>query len=163
MGGFMAKGAVGSIVGVIVLLLAVFVIGMRWKLSPVLNAVRRINRSVTNPRVMRTAGTAGETTSVIQHVGRKSGRAYQTPVDVVPTKNGFLVALPYGTRADWLRNVLAAGSATVTSNGERIDVDRPTVVATADVADQIPRGQRRTLRLFGVTECLHLERASSQA
>jgi hypothetical protein len=51
MGGFMAIRAVGSIAGVIVLLLAAFVIGMRFKLAPVLNAVRRFNRSVTNPRV----------------------------------------------------------------------------------------------------------------
>jgi hypothetical protein len=64
MGGFMAIRAVGSIAGVIVLLLAVFVIGMRFKLAPVLNAVRRFNRSVTNPRVLRTAGAAGEQTSV---------------------------------------------------------------------------------------------------
>jgi deazaflavin-dependent oxidoreductase (nitroreductase family) len=157
----MLKLVGGSITGVIVLLLALLVVGMRWKLSPVLDAVRRINRSVTNPRALRTAGSAGEQTSIIQHVGRKSGRTYQTPVDVVPTRTGFLVALPYGTQADWLQNVLAAGSATVVTDGERLDVDGPTIVATADVADQIPRGQRRTLRLFGVTECVHLRRASA--
>jgi deazaflavin-dependent oxidoreductase (nitroreductase family) len=157
----MAKRIAAAAVGVIVLPVALLVVGMRWKLSPVLDAVRRMNRSVTNPRVMRTAGSAGEQTSVIHHVGRKSGRAYATPVDVIPTRTGFLIALPYGTQADWLRNVLAAGSAAVVTNGERLEVDTPTIVATADVADLIPARTLRTLRLFGVDECLHLERASS--
>lgn len=141
--------------------LALLVAGMRWKVPPVLNGVRRLNRSLTNPRVMRTAGSAGTQTSVIHHFGRTSGRAYETPVDTLPTGTGFLFALPYGTRADWLRNVLAAGSATIVANGERIAVDRPRLVATADVAGEIPDRTLRTLRLFGVTECLRLERVSA--
>ena len=87
---------------------------------------------------MRTAGSAGTQTSVIRHVGRTSGRTYQTPVDIITTGDGFLIALPYGTRADWVRNVLAAGSATIVSQGESIDVDEPIIAATAEVADQIP-------------------------
>jgi deazaflavin-dependent oxidoreductase (nitroreductase family) len=149
---------VGTLVGAVVVVLALLVAGMRWKLPPVLDAVRRLNRSVTNPRVMRTAGTEATQTSVIQHVGRTSGRTYETPVDIIETATGLLIALPYGTRADWLRNVLAAGSATVITHGERVDVDRPTIVATADVAGQIPAKTLRTLRLFGVNQCLHLEK-----
>jgi deazaflavin-dependent oxidoreductase (nitroreductase family) len=157
----MAKWIVGLVAAVVAVPLALLVVGMRWKLSPVLDAVRRMNRSVTNPRVMRTAGSAGEQTSVIHHIGRKSGRAYATPVDVIPTRTGFLIALPYGKQADWLRNVLAAGSATVVTDGDRLEVDAPTIVATADVADIIPSRTMRTLRLFGVDECLHLEKTSS--
>jgi deazaflavin-dependent oxidoreductase (nitroreductase family) len=108
--------------------------------------------------VMRTAGTEATQTSIIEHVGRKSGRTYETPVDAIPARTGFLIALPYGTRADWVRNVLASGSATVVTQGDRVDVDRPTVVATADVAGQIPAKTLRTLRLFGVKQCLHLEK-----
>jgi deazaflavin-dependent oxidoreductase (nitroreductase family) len=159
----MAKWVAGLVVVVLVVPLALLVAGLRWKLSPVLTTIRRMNRSVTNPRVMRTAGSAGTPTSVIQHIGRKSGRAYATPVDIVPTRTGFLIALPYGTQADWLRNVLAAGSATVVTNGERLAVGGPTVVATADVADLIPGRTLRTLRLFGVNECLHLEKEPSSA
>jgi deazaflavin-dependent oxidoreductase (nitroreductase family) len=157
----MAKWVSGLVVVVLVVPLALLVAGLRWKLSPVLTTIRRMNRSVTNPRVMRTAGSTGTQTSVIQHIGRKSGRAYATPVDIVPTRTGFLIALPYGTQADWLRNVLAAGSATVVTNGERLAVGWPTIVATADVADLIPGRTLRTLRLFGVDECLHLEKEPS--
>ena len=154
-----AATVAATLVGVGALSLALLVAGMRWKLPAVLDIVRRLNRSVTNPRVMRTAGTDATQTSVIQHVGRTSGRAYETPVDTIPAPTGFLIALPYGTRADWVRNILASGSATVVAHGERFEVDRPTIVATADVAGQIPAKTMRTLRLFGVNQCLHLEKS----
>jgi deazaflavin-dependent oxidoreductase (nitroreductase family) len=125
--------------------------------QPALDVIRRMNRSVTNPRVMRTAGTPETQTSVIEHVGRVSGRTYQTPVEIIDSPTGLLIALPYGTRADWVRNVLAAGSATVVTQGRRIGVGRPSIVATADVADLIPKRTMRMLRLFGVGQFLHLE------
>jgi deazaflavin-dependent oxidoreductase (nitroreductase family) len=151
---------VGAVVGIAVVLLSVLVAGMRWKLSPVLDTVRRMNRTLTNPRVMRTAGSAGTQTSVIRHAGRTSGRTYETPVDIIRTGDGFLIALPYGTRADWVRNAIAAGSATIVSQGESIDVDAPIIAATAEVEGQIPAKTLRTLRLFGVTECLQLQRSA---
>jgi deazaflavin-dependent oxidoreductase (nitroreductase family) len=152
-----AVTAVVTIVGVAAVAFALLVAGMRLKLPLVLDAVRRLNRSLTNPRVMRTAGTAGTETSVIAHVGRTSGRAYQTPITIIDAKTGFLIALPYGTRTDWVRNVLAAGSATIIADGERIAVDRPSIVATEDVAELIPQRTLRTLSVFGVKQCLHLE------
>jgi deazaflavin-dependent oxidoreductase (nitroreductase family) len=154
-----AVAVAAALLGVGVVSLALLVAGMRWKLPAVLDIVRRLNRSLTNPRVMRTAGTDATQTSVIQHVGRTSGRAYETPVDTIPGTTGFLIALPYGTRADWVRNVLASGSATVVTRGDRVDVDRPSIVATADVEGQIPAKTLRTLRLFGVNQCLHLEKS----
>ena len=114
----------GTVVGIAVVLLSVLVAGMRWKLPPVIDAVRRMNRSLTNPRVMRTAGSAGTQTSVIRHEGRTSGRTYETPVDVITTADGLIIA------------------------------------ATAEVAGQLPARTLRTLSLFGVSECLHLQRSA---
>jgi len=151
--------AVSALLGVAAVLVVLLVAGLRWQVTPVVDTVRRMNRTVTNPRVMRTAGTAGTQTSVIEHIGRTSGRTYETPVDIIETTTAILIALPYGTRADWLRNVLAAGSATVVSGGERVDVEQPRVVATADVAGLIPTRTMRTLRLFGVKNCLRLEKS----
>lgn len=150
---------IGTLFGAVLVLLGLLVAGMRWQVSPVVNTVRRMNRSLTNPRVMRTAGNAGTQTSVIEHVGRRSGKTYETPVDIIETTTRLLIALPYGARTDWLRNVLAAGSATVVSGGERIPVERPAVVATADVEELIPVRTLRTLRLFGVSQCLSLEKS----
>ncbi len=147
----------GTLIAAVVGFLGVLLVGLRWQVQPALDVIRRMNRSVTNPRVMRTAGTPETQTSVIEHVGRVSGRTYQTPVDIIDSPTGLLIALPYGTRADWVRNVLAAGCATVVTQGRRIGVGRPSIVATADVADLIPKRTMRMLRLFGVGQFLHLE------
>lgn len=159
MGKRVFAGVLGAPIGAVIVFMGLLVAGLRWQLTPVVDAVRHVNRSVTNPRVMRTAGSAGTQTSIIRHVGRTSGRVFETPVDIIETPSGLLIALPYGTRADWLRNVLTAGSATVVDNGEPIDVDRPTIVATSDVAAMIPARTLRTLRLLGVRQCLHLEKS----
>lgn len=150
---------VGTLIGACAALLGLLVAGMRWQVDPVVDTLRRMNRSVTNPRVMRTAGTSGTQTSVIEHVGRRSGKTYGTPVDIIETATRLLIALPYGSRTDWLRNVLDAGSATVVTRGERIRVGRPAVVATDEVADLIPGRTMRTLKLFGVSQCLSLEKS----
>jgi deazaflavin-dependent oxidoreductase (nitroreductase family) len=149
----------GALIGAAVVFLGLLLVGLRWQVGPVVDFIRRMNRTVMNPRVMRTAGTSQTETAVIEHIGRKSGQTYETPIDIIETATGLLIALPYGARADWTRNVLAAGTATVLMQGERVDVDRPTIVARADVAGLIPRRTMRMLRLFGVNQCLHLERS----
>lgn len=141
------------------LLGGLFFFGMRNQWPFVLRAVRRMNRSVTNRRVMRSAGTPGAYASVVRHVGRSSGRAYETPIVAVPTDDGFLVALPYGTTADWLQNVLAAGSATIVHEGVEADVDSPEVVALAEVEDLFPADQLPTLHRFRVRQALRVRRA----
>ena len=43
---------------------------------------------------------------------------------VRPTADGFAIALPYGTTADWLTNVLSAGHAVIVTEGTTHRVDR---------------------------------------
>ena len=45
-----------------------------------------------------------------------------------PTRDGFVIALPYGTSANRVRNVLAARSATLVTEGVRHRVRRPEVL-----------------------------------
>src|SRR5688572_30555725 len=120
-------GQIAIVVGLAVLglavVLALFVLGMRAKSGVALGAVRLISR-LFNPMQMRSAGTPGAFASIIRHRGRRSGRAYATPVGAVPIDDGFVITLPYGTRAHWVRNVLAAGAATLVSEGRSYEVDR---------------------------------------
>jgi len=46
-------------------------------------------------------------------------------------QDGFIIPLPYGTRIDWLQNVLAAARATVSAKGEAHDVTEPEVIGAA--------------------------------
>jgi deazaflavin-dependent oxidoreductase (nitroreductase family) len=161
------RRAIAAVVGGVALavtaIAAVFIVGMRRKSPLVLDAVRRMNRSVGNPRQMKSAGTPGAYASVIKHVGRTSGRAYETPVGAIPTDDGFLIALPYGTRADWLKNVMAAGSAAIVHEGATRQVDHPELVATTEVAPQLPARELRTLRLFRVDLCLRVRLSGHDA
>ena len=159
------------VVGLLLVLVVVgilFLVGMRKKSPTVLRAVRRFNRAFTNPRQMKTAGTPGAYASVIRHVGRTSGRPYETPVGTFATDDGFVIALPYGSDPDWLKNVLASGSATIVAEGHTYRVDRPELVPTAAATPHLPRSEQRNLRLFAVDQCLQVRRsepdeASSQA
>lgn len=155
--------AVRAVIGLAVLgvvgAFVVFLVGVRLKYPPVINAVRRFARDVGNPRVLQSAGTPGAEAGIIHHVGRTSGKAYQTPISALPTEEGFVIALPYGQATDWLKNVRAAGSAVLVHEGQTYQVDRPEVVPRSDAARFFSAREQRTLRLFGVDECLLLRRA----
>ena len=146
--------------GVLVALAAtgtIFVVGMRRKSPLVLDAVRRTSRAM-KPLAMRSAGSPGAYASVIRHVGRTTGRTYETPVGAVATGDGFVIALPYGPTTDWLKNVLAGGSATIVNEGSTYDVDRPQVVPLAEANHHFSPQDQRAHRMFGVDQCLLVRR-----
>ena len=141
-----------------------FVLGMRTKSPLVLRPLIAFSRAVLNPRQMRQAGRPGAFASIIRHRGRRTGRAYETPVGVIPEgDDAFLIILPYGQRTQWLRNVLAAGVATLVTEGRTVHVDRPTVIPTRDVEDRLAATDRRSARWLGTRDCLRLYRVAEQS
>ena len=66
------------------------------------------HRAVTN-RIARRFANRLPGFGVVTNVGRKSGRLYETPVNVFREPDGFLIALTYGRDSGWVKNVLAAG------------------------------------------------------
>jgi hypothetical protein len=150
---------VGMTVVGFVVLATVFLVGMRTKTPAVTDRVRQFNRAVTNPRVLRSAGEPGASASVICHVGRVSGRSYKTPVGPFAVGDDFVIALPYGPGADWVRNVMTKGSAVLVHEGRSMPIHEPEVVPVAEVITDLPSSEQRTLRLFGVDECLRVRPA----
>ena len=146
----------------VVLLGVIFIVGMRAKLRPVLNAVRWVNRKFFNPRQMRSAGTSGAYASIIKHQGRTSGKPYETPVQAVPTEDGFAISLPYGAHSDWLKNVVALGSATLVTEGDTFAVDQPRIIPSAEAAAHFSAKDQRAHRMFDVDETLLLRRIDSE-
>lgn len=139
------------------LLVALFTLVFRTKFAPLHAAIRRFNRDVTNPQQLKQAGQPGSWASVIHHVGRATGKSYRTPVVALPTEDGFLFALPYGPRTDWVRNVHAAGTATLTHNGQATQVARPRLVPADEANHRLPRKQQRIHRLYGVEDLLAVD------
>ena len=154
----LAALAGAALVGLVAIALAIL-LGMRMKSPLVLRPLIGLQRAVINPRQMRSAGTPGAYASVIRHRGRTSGRTYETPVDAVPTDDGFVVALVYGSRTQWLRNVLASGSATIVHEGTAHEVVRPEIVPMRSVEALFPAGDRRGFRVLDVSQCLRVRLA----
>jgi deazaflavin-dependent oxidoreductase (nitroreductase family) len=154
-----AGRAAGAGVLLLAAVSAVFVQSFRTKWGPVQSAIRRFNRDVTNPRQLETAGQPGAWAAVVHHNGRVSGTAYRTPAVAVPTGDGFVFALPYGPGADWARNVLAAGGATIDHEGRSVPVEDPRLVPSAEANPLFPPGEQRMHRLFGVVDFLRVTEA----
>ena len=73
--------------------------------------------------------------------------------------DSFLIALPYGERTDWLKNVLAKGSATLITGGKTYQVDRPEVIPMAEATIYYRPREQRLHRQFHVGSALRLERS----
>jgi len=108
------------------------------------------------PLALRSAGKEGSSTSVVCHVGRRSGRTYETPVIAIQHDDSFLIALPYGERTDWLKNVLDKGSATIVTNGQKYEVDQPAVIPMAEATAYFRPREQRMHRQFHVDSALKL-------
>jgi deazaflavin-dependent oxidoreductase (nitroreductase family) len=146
----------GAMVFAIVGFMVVFFLGMRAKCPPVMNAVRKFNRNVTKAQAMKTAGEPGAYAAIITHVGRASGAEYETPVGPFVAEEGFVIPLPYGTTADWVKNVLQAGTATIVFEGETYDLDQPELIEAEEALAVIPPTYQRSLRWFNVNDFLKL-------
>lgn len=85
----------------------------------------QINKRVFNPRALQ-----GGKWKVLTHVGRKSGTTYRTPLDALEVDGSFLFILVYGSRSDWVRNTFAAGSATLETGDEVVELTAPRLVAS---------------------------------
>jgi deazaflavin-dependent oxidoreductase (nitroreductase family) len=114
----------------------------------------RFNRQVLN-HLMRPVARHFPGFGVILHQGRRSGRIYETPVNVFHYDDGYVVALTYGGGADWVRNVLAAGGCDLITHGRHKRV----VVSHVQHDEQllpVPAIVRPILRLIQVADFLHL-------
>lgn len=154
---------IGLVVAALVVLLIAIVVmlaaGLRRRSPQAMRLIRRFNRAVVNPRVLKKAGQPGAYAAVIDHRGRRSGRAYRTPVTAEPAGDGFVIALTYGEKSDWVRNVLASGSATLTREGATYAVDRPQLLPLSEMAEHFPAKDRRGLERIHVDRCLYVRRA----
>lgn len=114
----------------------------------------QINKRVFNPRSLR-----GDRWQVVHHVGRSSGREYRTPLEAVPVDGGYVIMLVYGSRSDWVQNVLAAGSAKLEVGGELVEVTDPELIDTEEAFRRLPPGTKRPPKLLKIDEFLALRSA----
>ena len=97
--------------------------------------------------------------AVLHHRGRRSGRAYATPVAIRASSDALTIALPWGAETQWLHNVLAAGGCTIRWRGTDHRATDPRLIGMAEAADAFSPIQRAILRAAGVRSFLRLRRS----
>ena len=137
-------------------ILASIALAKAMRLEWTRDRIRHFNRRTLNPAMLNIAGNRLRIYAAIEHVGRRSSRAYSTPVIAVPFGDGFVVPLPYGTNVDWYRNVQAARTCTLRWNGQEYSVERPDLLTRAEALDAFPLLPRVTFGVGGVDAYLWL-------
>ena len=111
-----------------------------YRLTP----LRRLGNLLITP--LARVGVAGKRTHILTVPGRKSGRRYSTPVQLVIDDRGRWLVSPYGER-EWVKNARAAGEIELTRAGRttrhRIDEVGPEEAAPRE------SGRRSLLRPTG--------------
>ena len=92
--------------------------------------VARFNKLVNN-RIQGLYAWLLPPWAVILHRGRRSGRQYRTPVLAFKRDRLLVIALLYGEKSDWLRNVHADGGYVIRAC-RTFRVDSPHVIGTSE-------------------------------
>jgi deazaflavin-dependent oxidoreductase (nitroreductase family) len=92
--------------------------------------VARFNTTINN-RVQGAYAWLLPPWAVLLHRGRRSGRAYRTPVLAFKRDRTLIVALLYGDESQWLRNLRHAGGGQVVRGGRTYPLSAPRVVETS--------------------------------
>ena len=105
----------------------------------------RVNRRVFNPMELKRG-----VRPVLVHVGRTSGTTHHTPLDAHPVEGGFIFIAAYGSDSDWVRNVMAAGSASVTTGGETFELAAPRLISAEAARSQLAERTKTPADFLGV-------------
>jgi deazaflavin-dependent oxidoreductase (nitroreductase family) len=113
-----------------------------------MSALGTVLKHTLNPLTKRIALGRGGPFALVRHIGRKSGKSYETPIIVQPTEGGFVIELTYGDGVDWYRNARAAGGCGIRFHGVEYTItDFEPMDAAAGIAAFTP-AQQRILRLL---------------
>lgn len=110
--------------------------------------IDRLQMKYMNP-VMRRAARFLPTFVVVNHRGRKSGKPYRTVVNAYRKGNVVAILLGHG-KADWVKNLLAAGEADLQVRNRDVHITNLRVLPIGADGDGLPLIARLGLRRVGV-------------
>jgi len=123
----------------------------------------RFNRHVSNPIQRMWAGWL-PSFAIIEHVGRRSGKSYRTPVNAfsaeIDGKPGVAVPLAYGPDRDWLKNLTAAGGGQMRRSRKNLGITDPRVVTKAEAASHVTGAGRSFFKRLPFEEVVLFTRTS---
>ncbi|MGH2491834.1 MAG: nitroreductase family deazaflavin-dependent oxidoreductase [Candidatus Limnocylindria bacterium] len=117
---------------------------------------------LSSPITLRLAGSGLiPVWGVLHHRGRKSGKAYATPLAILGTPDGFVLPLPFGEGTDWCRNVRAGGGV-IYWRGADHKVGQSEIIDAAVAMPAFNAVLRRIVRVVGIKKFLRVRRAVAQ-
>ena len=97
--------------------------------------------------------------AVLHHRGRRSGTEYATRLVARRIRDGFIIPIPFGEGTQWVRNVLAAGGATLRWRGADHRLVDPEVVDLAGASGAFSGFQMWALRRANADHFMRLRDA----
>jgi deazaflavin-dependent oxidoreductase (nitroreductase family) len=130
--------------------------------SLMVRVVMRPMTKVLNPLILKLAGRRHfRMAAQIRHVGRRSMRAYATPVSARRKGDLVLIALTFGNQSDWARNVRAAGGCSIRIEGRDYDLTRPQFLTMQEAKPlataAFSRMERAGFRMLGIKQIMRLD------
>jgi deazaflavin-dependent oxidoreductase (nitroreductase family) len=116
----------------------------------------RFNLQYTN-RITRHIAPWAPNFALLTHVGRTSGRSYETPVNVFRVDGRYVFAMTYG-ESQWVKNVMAAGECQIRTRRHDLALIEPERLHDP-TRHLIPVPFRWILKLVGVDDFLLLRDA----
>jgi deazaflavin-dependent oxidoreductase (nitroreductase family) len=119
---------------------------------------RHVATRYINPITRPVAGRL-PTFGILTHTGRKTGRTYQTPINVFRRGDDYFFFLTYGSDVQWVKNVLAVGRCSLETRGQLVELVEPELVTDPELRPA-PRAVRFVeRRIAGVTQYLRMHSA----
>jgi deazaflavin-dependent oxidoreductase (nitroreductase family) len=103
-----------------------------------------------NPLTRKIAYSSFGPFAIVRHVGRRSGKQYETPIIVQPFEDGFVIELTYGPQVDWYKNVLAAGGCTIHRHRKDYVINKIEPLDTSVGRAAFPLPERLILSIAGM-------------
>jgi deazaflavin-dependent oxidoreductase (nitroreductase family) len=121
---------------------------------PIPHAVTRFNKKYLNQVLVRLAGHGWFVE--LEHVGRRSGRTFRTPIMAFDRGDVVTIALTYGSGVDWLANLRAAGGGRMRLRDELLALGAPASLPEAEGRARMPQPPRLLLPLLGCRDYVEI-------
>ena len=123
--------------------------------------IRSFNKRYLNRLTGRIARSSRGPFSIVRHMGRRSGKLYETPIIAIPTSDGFIIALTYGPQVDWFRNVSAAGHCQILWHKHKAEITKIEPLQTQAAMPYFPWLERTVLKLVGIQDFVHMQKEAA--
>jgi deazaflavin-dependent oxidoreductase (nitroreductase family) len=119
---------------------------------------RRVATRYVNPLTRHVASRL-PAFGVLTHRGRKTGRSYQTPLNVFRRGQEYYFFLTYGSDVQWVKNVLVSGSCSLETRGRLVSLVEPELISDPELRPAPPVVRFVERRMAGVTQYLRMRAA----